>query len=366
MGTDLTPQGRLRDLRTLLTSEAVASQLKLVLPKHLTADRMVRIALSAASRNPLLLSCTPQSIGVALMKAAEFGLEVDGWDAHLVPFKNRTVQPNVYEATLIVDYKGYCKLAYQSEIVHEIQAAAVHEKDDFSFKLGTGAFVDHTPTDEEDPGPLTHAWALARVANGGCPFVVLNRRQVMARRKMSKARTGPWTNADQEPSMWTKTAVRELAKFIPRSSRMQTLLKHEEADDLGGKVLDGVLAIPDARPTDELAAKLEGSPADDTPPPDQQTVDAAREAAREGRGGTIDETVQDPPVTEGNETEGQLMAEQYRVAIDSEDTGKAVDMLVKQAQEPATAIILGEGGVSSVMAQGKRRKNEIKRRESSE
>ena len=127
-------------------------------------------------------------------------------------------------------------------------------------------------------------------------------------------------------------------------------------DDLDRMALE----VEHHAPGDDLAAKLErhpleGPPADATPP----HADDGKPPASEGQ-------PEDPPVTEGNETEGQLMAEQYRVAIDSEDTGKAVDMLVKQAQEPATAIILGEGGVSSVMAQGKRRKNEIKRRESSE
>ena len=55
------------------------AQIGMVLPKHLTPDRMVRIALSAASREPKLLQCTPGSIGLSLMKAAEFGVEVNGW-----------------------------------------------------------------------------------------------------------------------------------------------------------------------------------------------------------------------------------------------------------------------------------------------
>lgn len=45
------------------TLETNLAQIKAALPKHMTANRMVRIALTATSKNPKLLECTPQRIG---------------------------------------------------------------------------------------------------------------------------------------------------------------------------------------------------------------------------------------------------------------------------------------------------------------
>ena len=61
-----------RTLSSLLQSDGMKHKLKLALPKHLTPDRMIRIALSAASRQPLLLECSPESIALSLVRAAEF------------------------------------------------------------------------------------------------------------------------------------------------------------------------------------------------------------------------------------------------------------------------------------------------------
>lgn len=102
---------------------------------------------------------------------------------------------------------------------------------------------------------------------------------------------------------------------------------------------------------DDLAAKLK-DPEDPAPP---HTESAAPPAS---------EVQQEPPAAEGNgDTEAQKMAEEYYVAIDSADTTEAVDKLVTHAKEPAIAVVLGDAGVAGVMSHGKRRKNEIKRKE---
>ncbi len=247
-----------KDLNSMLQSPGMKHKLQLALPKHLTPDRMIRIALSAASRQPLLLECTPESIALSLVRAAEFGVETDGWDAHLVPYKNK----GRLECQLIVDYKGLCKLAYQSELVLELVAGAVCERDLFEYEYGSQSFLRHVPTNEEDPGKLVYAWAMAKIKGGGSPFVVLNRRQVMEHKKASTASASdysPWNKPATEPSMWKKTAVRELAKMIPRSAILHAALKHEDAADAGGQVIDGVVFGADEEQgskSDEVAGRL--------------------------------------------------------------------------------------------------------------
>ena len=55
--------------------EKLKPQLALALPKHLNADRMARLALSAFSQSPDLQRCSPQSIAASIMVASQLGLE---------------------------------------------------------------------------------------------------------------------------------------------------------------------------------------------------------------------------------------------------------------------------------------------------
>lgn len=47
-------------------------------PKHLTADRMVRLAMLAVSKQPKLAECSGMSILKSMMVASELGLEPGG------------------------------------------------------------------------------------------------------------------------------------------------------------------------------------------------------------------------------------------------------------------------------------------------
>ena len=55
--------------------EKFKPQLSLALPKHMNADRMARLALTAFSTTPALQQCTPQSIAASIMVAGQLGLE---------------------------------------------------------------------------------------------------------------------------------------------------------------------------------------------------------------------------------------------------------------------------------------------------
>ena len=56
--------------------EKLKPQMALALPKHLNADRMTRLALTAFSTNPDLQNCTPQSLASSIMLASQLGLEI--------------------------------------------------------------------------------------------------------------------------------------------------------------------------------------------------------------------------------------------------------------------------------------------------
>ena len=97
-----------------------------VLPKHLTPDRMARLAIGCIRRNPKLAQADPITFLGALMQACVIGLEVDTPLGHcyIVPYKSK--------ASLIIGYKGMIELAYRSERVGYINCHVVFENETFA------------------------------------------------------------------------------------------------------------------------------------------------------------------------------------------------------------------------------------------
>ena len=62
-------------------------QIELALPKHLSADRMCRIALTCFRTTPKLGDCEPTSVFAAVIQAAQLGLEpgLNG-RAYIIPY----------------------------------------------------------------------------------------------------------------------------------------------------------------------------------------------------------------------------------------------------------------------------------------
>ena len=95
-----------RSVRDLISADKTKLEIAKVLPKHLTPERMTRVALTATMKNPKLLECTPESLMNALLVCSQAGLEPDGRLAHLIPYGN-VVQ-------VIFDYKGLVTLALRN------------------------------------------------------------------------------------------------------------------------------------------------------------------------------------------------------------------------------------------------------------
>lgn len=195
-------------LRGLL--ELQKAQIAEVLPKHLTAERMAKLVLIAANRQPKILQCSQESVLRAVMGAAELGLDISGTlgEAYLVPYGN--------ECQLIIGYKGLAKLARQSGELRRIEAEVVYEHDHFDFEKGTTLRLSFKPN-LGDRGKPIGAYALVEFADGGIQTEWMPASEIDKVRRASKASgAGPWKDWTDE--MWRKTAFRRLAKWLPLSS----------------------------------------------------------------------------------------------------------------------------------------------------
>ena len=206
------------------------------LPRHLTAERLIKVAVTAASRNPRLLECTPESFLMAVVEAGQLGLEPNGTmgQAYLVPYKNN--KTGHYEAQFQPGYRGLVTLATRSGDTTSIEARAVFEGDRFEFEYGLAPRCVHRPLhDEQDPEKLTHVYAIARMRNGEPKFDVMPKADVEKIRKRSRAKDdGPWVTDYVE--MAKKTIVRRLCKSLPMSPELQAAIEKDNAVDSGQAV----------------------------------------------------------------------------------------------------------------------------------
>ncbi len=210
-----------KTLAHLLQTDAVVNQLRLALPKHITAERMARIALTELRRNPKLGLCTQESFLGALMQSAQLGLEPGPMGlAYLIPYKN--------EVTLQIGYKGLVALAWRSKEIASIHADVVCENDYFEFERGTKSFLRHRPT-TGDRGAKTYVYAVVDVKGGGSLFEVMTADDIddhRTRYSQSK-KDSPWDSAWD--AMARKTVVKRVLKLAPVSSE---LLQAVNLDDL--------------------------------------------------------------------------------------------------------------------------------------
>lgn len=213
--------------------ESAKGHIQDVLPRHMSAEKMIRIVSSAASRNPLLLECTPLSFVSAVITAAQLGLEPVGplQEAYLVPYKNgKTGQ---YEAQFMVGYRGLIKLARNSGEIASIEAHVVYENDHFKYQYGTNPFIEHVPAQGERGKRIAvYAVAFYKDASIRPQFEVLAPEDIEHIRKKSRASdSGPWATDTDE--MWRKTAVKRLCKYLPLSVELATAISLDNQAEVG-------------------------------------------------------------------------------------------------------------------------------------
>lgn len=221
-------------------------------PRHMTVDRLLRIAVTLVRQTPRLQQCTLPSVLSGVMRSAQTGLDLDPFlgEAYLVPFKNgrltRQAGRDVYEAQWIAGYQGMLKLSRQSGLVKTIEARAVRAGDTFDYEYGTGRFIKHKPGLER--GEITHVYCIVDQVNEGITFTVMSKADVDKRRARSRAKDdGPWVT-DYEP-MALKTVTRDHYRWMPKSTELARVITFDERSELG---------LPIGQPDHELLRGMEG------------------------------------------------------------------------------------------------------------
>ena len=199
-----------------------------MLPQHLNAERLLKVAQIAVTTTPGLLKCDVASLIGAIGQCAQMGLEPNTvlGHAYLVPFKTKRKDSNgnerwVDSVNVIVGYKGFIDLARRSGQIVSIAAHEVCTNDEFELVYGLDERLTHKPA-LDDRGDIIGFYAVAKLVGGGHAFEFMSLRQVEAimLASQSKGKYGPWKENFIE--MGRKSVVRRLAKYLPLSIEFQT------------------------------------------------------------------------------------------------------------------------------------------------
>lgn len=268
-------------LQALLAS--AKDTIELMGPKFMTPERVMKMVLIAASREPKLFTCTQASILQAAMNAAECGLDCSGklGEGWLIPFYNSKIKMN--EAVFIPGFQGYVKLMCQHDSVIFVESRLVYEDDKFELNYGGAKQIQHIPNlRPKRKQVVLGAYAIVHMREGYqlCEWMNLSELNTIRDRALENKKNkqySPWVT--DEPAMQRKTVIRRIQKYAPKTEELQVAVSHDDDIDdisrqISAAVSESIAALPAALDGDKnagLVARLGEQPngeaeTDDDPP----------------------------------------------------------------------------------------------------
>lgn len=195
--------------------------LAMVAPSHVNPDKLYRTMIGLLRGNESLAqaaAANPGSFIAAVFECAELGHR-PGDTYHFVPFGGKV--------NGIEDYKGEIERMYRAGAVISVKAEIVYANDVYDFDETTMQVPQHKRdrfAAKAARGEMVGVYAYAVMRGGALSRVVeMGRDEVMEHKAASHGSSkqdSPWVKWPR--SMWLKTAVHELAKWVPTSNEYLT------------------------------------------------------------------------------------------------------------------------------------------------
>ena len=218
-------------------------QMALALPKHLTADRMTRLALTAFSTSESLQRCTTKSIAASIMTAGQLGLEpgVNG-AGFLVPYGTT--------CTFVPGWKGLVDLVSRSGR-GTVFTGVIFKDQEYTFIDGAKRdLIIHNETDLDNPEDITHAYAIGWVKDATMPIIELWRVSKIKKHRDKYNKQGQKHYSFRDWEMYArKVPLLQVIKYMPCSIEVANAVALSEAADRGrGATIEGGFVVEEDAP----------------------------------------------------------------------------------------------------------------------
>lgn len=202
-------------------------QLAMALPKHMTAERMARLALTAFSSSLALQECTPKSIAASIMTAGQLGLEpgVNG-AGFLIPYGK--------SCTFVPGWKGLVDLVSRSGR-GTVYTGVVFKDQRYNFVDGAKRdLLILNETELDAPEDITHAYAIGWVKDAAMPIIELWSVEKIKKHRDKYNKVGSKHYSFRDWEMYCrKVPLLQVLKYMPSSVELSNAIDISNASEAG-------------------------------------------------------------------------------------------------------------------------------------
>jgi len=236
MSNEIKPQSQVAAFSGFM--DKIKPQLALALPKHLTADRMARLALTAFSTSPKLQECDPKTIAASIMTAGQLGLEpgVNG-AGYLIPY-GRT-------CTFVPGWKGLVDLVSRSGR-GTVYTGVIFKDQEYTYTDGARRdLIIHNQTELDDPDDITHAYAIGWVKDSSMPIIELWTVGKIKKHRDKYNKVGKQHYSFRDWEMYCrKVPLLQVLKYMPCSVELSNAISVANAAESGrGATIENGIVI---------------------------------------------------------------------------------------------------------------------------
>lgn len=252
-------------LLSLLNEVWVKDRFKALAKEHLTAERMLFLAIECVRNNPALGECDHLSVLGAFITAQSLGLEPNTplGHAYLIPYKGWTKddqgnwKQKQAECSFQIGYRGFAQLFHRTGKVVTCCARAIRENDTFHHEEGTNMVVRYSKA-LQSRGKVIGSFCHINKLNGGQDFELLTLEDIEQVRSTSetykslvksveqaekknnkleldkakaKLADTPWVK--WEDIMCAKPAIKRLAKVSDLDTQVSIAAEIDSLSDVG-------------------------------------------------------------------------------------------------------------------------------------
>lgn len=224
--------------------DKLKGQLALALPKHLTADRMSRLALTAFSTSQQLQRCSHQSIAASIMTAAQLGLEpgVNG-AGFLIPYGTT--------CTFVPGWKGLVDLVARSGR-GTVYTGVIFKDQRYTYTDGARRDLEiHNETDLDEASDITHAFAIGWVQGANMPVIELWTVAKITKHRDKYNKVGKKHYSFRDWEMYCrKIPLLQVLKYMPCSVEVSNAIAVSNAAEQGrgATIENGIVIDMDDQP----------------------------------------------------------------------------------------------------------------------
>lgn len=237
----------------------------LVQTKGLDPKEFMVTTLNVIKRNNDLLNCDRATLFGAILQSAELGLvpNTPFGLSYIIPY-NRSYKDErgswqkTKEAQFQIGYQGWLEIMYRNPRISHVATELIHEHEEFEEISGSKPTYVHKKKRPAERGEPVGVYAVAYLKDSDNPIIkVLWKEELDAFKKISQGAystvykdgkptkdkvenpESPWNNADKDPQRWQfrKTAIKQLAKMLPKTVELEKAYHVDNAVEVGGRVV---------------------------------------------------------------------------------------------------------------------------------